>query len=1390
MVWEFNGQVPGERDDSIISRFEEQVRRTPDAPAVFLLDAGSGSRVTYRGLNERANRFARLLRLKGVGRGVVVAISGESNLETVTGILAILKAGGAYLPLWPSLDTKEMTRRMSRAGATLFIANEKVFENHDFLQLRGLINNPSADDAVKLTQTPCRAQIEDFDELPIPDRSLVDYEKYGKQIGLAMVKHTITIQATRGCPYHCLYCHKIWPKRHVARSAENILAEVQLYYNMGVRRFVFVDDIFNLDINNSARFFRLVIKNELRVHFFFPNGLRSDLLTPEYIDLMVEAGTVSLGLALETASPRLQKVIKKNMDLEKFRETVEYFTRVHPHVILELFLMHGFPTETKEEALATLEFLKSIKWVDFPYYHILKIYPNSEMAEFALKNGVSFDAISRSAPLAFHQLPETLPFDADFTRQCQAQFLNDYFLSKERLLARLPYQMKVLTVDEIVRKYNSYLPAKIESLDDVLAFAGINGDRLSTRECVEESAMLPRQLNRSLRENFPVHKPAGDALRVLFLDLSQFFGDTDQMLYNGVEPPLGLMYLLTYMNRELGEAVNGRIAKSGVDFTSYGELKNLIDEFEPDVIGVRTLSYYAGFFHRTLAVIRGWGMDVPIIAGGPYATGDTATLLKDGNVDLAVLSEGEVTVVELMRAFIENNKSLPGEEVLKEIRGLAFISADTTSSGTPERDILLWEALAETAAHQSGENPGWEIKPADPAFFRFHEAGDSGETCSSVSSQDLCRLTGEALYCQGWQSSLSPAQKGHVPSAVYLSDVQPFRLFPLLVSGGALCIGERALKPARMLLMALYAEPESDAVDIRLIVERSSAVSAEGHVAPRDQVEEKLTALWAELLEMEKGAISIDDNFFELGGHSLRATLMMSRIHKVFDVKIKLTDIFRIPTVRDLSGFIRDAAEEEFVSMGSVGERDYYEVSSAQKRLFVLQQMEPQSTAYNMTSAVILDGRLSRQKLEDVFRRLIERQKSLRTSFHMEGGEPVQVLNENVNFEVDYRRAEAENRTEIENFVKPFDLSQAPLLRVGLMEREEERHLLVVDMHHIISDGVSLEIFVREFMALYQGHELPPLRVFYHDFAAWQNEWKESEEKQKQEAFWLKTLAGKLPMLDIPADFPRPAEKSYKGGVFQFELNGEESEQLRELALVESVTLFMLLLAMFDVFLAKIGGVEDIIVGTPTAGRSHSDLEQVIGMFVNTLPLRNYPVGDKTFREFLQEVKTGTLAAFNNQDYQFDDLVEKVDAYRGSERNPLFDVMFALQNRGLLTDGGRGMDMSEMGLRLTPCELDSGTAKFDLVLYAFEVDDTVRFLLEYSTDLFKLETVERMSGYFMNVLRAAVEEPDTNISEIMVLSEEERNLYINGMKEQLGLGGSEDVESRGGPEKREADFDF
>jgi tyrocidine synthetase-3 len=516
--------------------------------------------------------------------------------------------------------------------------------------------------------------------------------------------------------------------------------------------------------------------------------------------------------------------------------------------------------------------------------------------------------------------------------------------------------------------------------------------------------------------------------------------------------------------------------------------------------------------------------------------------------------------------------------------------------------------------------------------------------------------------------------------------------------------------------------------------------AGQDYAAPRDKVERSLVALWSDILGIGRDVIGVDVSFFDLGGHSLKATVLLARIHRELGVRLPLGEVFKAPTIRGLAACIRQAAAEGHEGIGLAEQRAYYPLSSAQKRLYILQQMEAVGTVYNMPQLVRLDRELDRHRLAYAFRQLLRRHESLRTSFTVVHGEPVQRVHESVDFDIEHY-----GPGEKTGFVRPFDLAKAPLLRVGLAPLEAGHRLLLVDMHHIVGDGVSMTILVEEFRACYEGKELPGLRIQYKDFAVWQNSKNIREKIKSQEAYWLREFAGEVPVLNLFTDYPRPAVQSFEGAALGFEIGPEETAGLKALAAAGGMTLFMVLMAVYTILLARLSGQEDMVVGTPAAGRRHADLQGVVGMFVNTLALRIAPIGDKTCATFLAEVKARTLQAYENQEYPFEDLVERVMVRRDAGRNPLFDVMLGLQNFS--------EDRGGLGYR-------QRVARFDLSWLFSERGNRLQCDIEYCTRLFKGETVERFGHYFKRIAGAVAASPQVRIAGIDMMGPAERRRVL------------------------------
>ncbi|UCH92156.1 MAG: amino acid adenylation domain-containing protein [Candidatus Aminicenantes bacterium] len=561
--------------------------------------------------------------------------------------------------------------------------------------------------------------------------------------------------------------------------------------------------------------------------------------------------------------------------------------------------------------------------------------------------------------------------------------------------------------------------------------------------------------------------------------------------------------------------------------------------------------------------------------------------------------------------------------------------------------------------------------------------------------------------------------------------------FPLLVNGK---VDRKALP-----------EPEVDA--------------GEEYTPPRDEIERKFVEIWANVLGLQPGIIGIDSDFFNLGGHSLSATILVSKIHKQFNVKIPLKEIFKSPTIRELAAILKESVKNEFVAVEPVEKKEYYAVSSSQYRLYILQQMNIKSTAYNVPLAVEWEGEVNKEKLKETFGKLIDRHESLRTSFIIVEDVPVQKIHQEAELEIEYYDISDSAAPDphlvtsiIERFIGPFDLAKAPLIRLGSIKIDSLRQILIVDLHHIITDLISHSILIKDFMALYNDVRLPGFKLQYKDYSQWQQSDPVKEALKKEEEFWLKEFSGEIPVLNLPTDYIRPSIQSFEGNKVDFEFGEKETAALNEMAQLEDATLFMVLLAIYTIFLSKISSQEDIVIGTPVASRRHADLEKINGMFVNTIALRNHLPGEKTFKTFFRELRERVLGAFENQDYLFEDLVEKVELKRDISRNPLFDVMLVFQSS--LESLRDTREQKTNDLKIKPYSYEKRTSKFDLTLGVTEIGEKLYFSVVYGTKLFKEETIVRFIDYFKKVMASIINNPGKKLAEIEIISGEEKNRVL------------------------------
>lgn len=530
-----------------------------------------------------------------------------------------------------------------------------------------------------------------------------------------------------------------------------------------------------------------------------------------------------------------------------------------------------------------------------------------------------------------------------------------------------------------------------------------------------------------------------------------------------------------------------------------------------------------------------------------------------------------------------------------------------------------------------------------------------------------------------------------------------------------------------------------------------------GYCPPRDEFDEKMVKIWERVLERER--IGIRDNFFDIGGHSLKASQLTASIQKHLNIGIELRIIFEYPTIEVLTDRIKELSKKTVnieiknLSIDRVEMKEYYRLSSAQKRLYFIQEMDLKSTAYNRPMVLELEGDIDIDKLKKVFFQLIKRHECLRTAFVQLGDIYVQRVYDKVDFDIEYYDLIADNEN-IENsiirqFVRPFDLSHTPLIRVGLIKISERKYILMIDLHHIIADGISQQLLNKEFTAILYGNELPTIDIQYKDYAEWQNSDIYQKRIKNQQTFWLKEYTGEISLLNLPTDYKRSNMPAIKGKKLAFHIEEGLTDKIKQFLSGTDITLYMMLLAVYNILLFIYTRQQDIVVGSPIAGRWHEDLQNIVGMFVNMLPMRNRPNPVKTFKEFLNEVKINSINAFENQEYQFDDLVENLTIQRYLNRRPLVETVFTLQNTFQAADSQYPSSLgNEPHVKLYPIE--SNSIKFDLTLDAFEEKESILMWWTYATELFKDVTIENLKKHYIEILGQVLENKDIRLKDIKI----------------------------------------
>lgn len=521
-------------------------------------------------------------------------------------------------------------------------------------------------------------------------------------------------------------------------------------------------------------------------------------------------------------------------------------------------------------------------------------------------------------------------------------------------------------------------------------------------------------------------------------------------------------------------------------------------------------------------------------------------------------------------------------------------------------------------------------------------------------------------------------------------------------------------------------------------------------------IERELLNIWSKVLKLEPSGIGIHQNFFEMGGHSLKAIVMINKIQKATGVEIPLREIFERQDIRSQAAYIEAAGKHVFSPIPLAGDRAHYPLSPSQRRMYFIYLYDRQSLAYNVPQSMRIRGEIDLEKFKESLKYLISRQEILRTVFIEVEDKPCQKVLEQPRLDIEYYYGQAGEFEEVfRNFIRPFDLSKGPLFRIGIMSDPlvPAEYVLMLDQHHIITDGTSNSIFFEELMTIYQGQQLPELPCQYKDYSAWHEEQVYGHNLSESRKFWLQEYKEIPGVLKLPYDFPKVLHQGAGAARVSFEIDTANTRQILELSRRHQATVFSFLLAILNVMLSKLGDQEDIVVGTPVNGRDHADLSQLIGLFINTLPIRNHAEGKKSFSTFLKEVQAKSLACLEHQQFPYDQLVEILALKPEPDTNPLFETFFSFQNFEQSESGVTGLTIENLGAPLK-------AGKFDLTLTASESADKIRLHFSYSTKLFRPETIESFASFFKTILATVLANPQIQLRKIPLLNKSGREKVL------------------------------
>lgn len=1352
--WNNTAVTYPEKDLCLHQLIEEQAARTPDQPAL----AFEQQRLTYGELNRRANQLAYHLRGLGVGPEVIVGLLIERSLELIVGILGILKAGAAYVPIDTTYPQERIDFMLADANATTLLTQTSLLEMVP----------------IGTEQVVC---LDSFDWTGSNEKTQCDIRVNPEHLAYVIYTSGSTGRPKGVCVEH----------RNIVNYVLGVAERFQFEPGMNHATVSTIA----ADLGNTVIFPALVtggclhIISQERVE---SQGMLSDYFNREKIDVLKivpsHLAALQAGRNPEHAMPRRRLILGGEASR---LDWIERLRALAPNC--KIYNHYG-PTETTVGVLTNYvePQLPSTQSGTLPLGRPL---PNSRMyildesgqpvpvgvhGELCIGgSGVSRGYLNRQDLTDEKFIPD--PFSSDsggrmYRTGDLVRYLPD---GNIEFCGRIDHQVKI----------NGYRIELGEIEGALLEHGGVrealvvaSEDEAGSKQLV--AYVVPKRMNQPLWGIKTLHV-LPDGLPVAHLNKSE----TDY-IYNEI------FILQAYLRHGItindGDCIVDAGSNIGL-FTVFASrlARNLrITSFEPNPDAFACLKANAD----------AWGTGVKCLPLGLSNENKTAELtFFEGLSLLSGFYADATTEREVVKNYVFNqeSESQNNEQLAAEIGELID---DRLHARTESAQLRTLSSVIADEVMDRIDLLKINVEKSELDVLRGLSPSDWPKIRQLVIEVDLQDNVGPItalLEKQGYEILVEQDPLLRKTELCYVYAIRPSEDGPRLMrqqpadahvrplpSANKEILTPATLRkymkdrlpqymvPSGFVMMEKFPLTSNGKIDRKALptFTYESIQPLQNFVMPHTETEKILAEIWSELLKVE--SIGINDSFFDLGGHSLLAIKSVSRIRDVFEIDLPIQTLFEYPTIAELANVLTEAkgSSESIQPIPQRKQRGPCSLSFAQEQLWLLDQLAPGSPVYNIVDVIRIGGKYNPEAMRRAIEELVRRHEVLRTAFSQFDGQPIQIVLPTIDLvlqELDLSTlAEQERESEWNRVIreegrKVFELSHAPLLRGTMVHLSHQEHQLLLTIHHIIADEWSMEVIHQEINLLYeafaqgQPSPLPELPIQYVDFACWQRDWLQGEVLQRQISYWKEELAGAPPILELPADKPRPAVQSFRGATEIFALPKELLERLKTLGRQEQATLFMILEACFMALLHRYTGQADILVGTPISGRTRSETESLIGYFLNTVVLRAKFTDSQNFRSLLQQVRERAVGAYAHADIPFEHLVAELAPVRDPSRSPLFQVMFVVHNPGAVSEVSK-----VSGNRM----LETGTSKFDLTLLISETENGLEGLFEYSTDLFDVETIQRMCGHYRTLLESIVCNPDLSISTLPMLTQAERQQLL------------------------------